>query len=412
MVSLKSFKLINEAERDEGTSNRDHQNWPNTANNNSNRNYLSTFSPAQAIDNNKNTQQRSKNHVPIGNEPLNDSAQNNNIMPQNINQHSKGCDNEDDEEEQVDANNEMASEQKHEQQHKTMKPSNQLSSEPSGSIVKVSIPSKSNAVYNKQASGPESLSSSDVGGAKVSPSSSSISIVVVRHGSDTANNARQTAATTSSDDDYTESSNQSFGELEDTEFQSTQVNHRTVELGATTIADTFYDSTGDSTVTHNGIRMFPQASVKEAEPRLPGIDDPRLAITCGAEHFEIVWSNLRYRIEPKWYKKINFIDRVFTHFMPGQTIDNHSSATSTASSSAGMNDNQHQMHTSANADSHLHSNLNPKQKSSLDPIEIFANLNGTIKSGQMTAVLGPSGKYQGVCAQFPCCESEFWVTLC
>lgn len=107
------------------------------------------------------------------------------------------------------------------------------------------------------------------------------------------------------------------------------------------------------------------------------------------DHFEIVWSNLSYKIEPKWYKKINFFDRALSHLMPGQTIDNHSSATSTASSSAGMNDNQHQMHSStAYTDAHL---AQAKPKSALDPIEIFTNLNGTIKSGQMTAVLGPSG---------------------
>lgn len=93
-----------------------------------------------------------------------------------------------------------------------------------------------------------------------------------------------------------------------------------------------------------------------------------------SDHFEIVWSNLSYKIQPKWYKKFNYIDRVLTHFMPGQTVDNHSSGTSTASSSTATND----------APDH-------GQKHSY-PIEIFTDLNGTIKSGQMTAVLGPSGK--------------------
>lgn len=115
-------------------------------------------------------------------------------------------------------------------------------------------------------------------------------------------------------------------------------------------------------------------------------------LTISEEHFEIIWSNLSYKIEPKWYKKINFIDRLFNHLMPGQTMDNHSSATSTASSSAGMNDNQHQMHTSANADRQLQQQLNLQQRLPLEHIQIFKNLNGTIKSGQMTAVLGPSGK--------------------
>lgn len=92
-----------------------------------------------------------------------------------------------------------------------------------------------------------------------------------------------------------------------------------------------------------------------------------------SDHFEIVWSNLSYKIQPKWYKKFNYIDRVFTQFMPGQTVDNHSSGNSTASSSTATND----------AADHSQKHY---------PIEIFTDLNGTIKSGQMTAVLGPSGK--------------------
>lgn len=128
--------------------------------------------------------------------------------------------------------------------------------------------------------------------------------------------------------------------------------------------------------------------------QLPEMNDSRLSVVTDGQHFEIVWSNLSYKIEPKWYKKINFLDKIFSHILPGQTVDTHSSATSTASSSVGINDNQQQIHnSSANAtDTQLNSNLNDKQKSSLDPIEIFTNLNGTIKSGQMTAVLGPSGK--------------------
>lgn len=115
------------------------------------------------------------------------------------------------------------------------------------------------------------------------------------------------------------------------------------------------------------------------EANIPTSDSRTLSVVTEGEHFEIVWSNLSYKIEPKWYKKINFLDQMF------QTIDGHSSASSTASSSAGMNDNQHQMHATAQAEA-----IRPK--TSLDPIEIFTNLNGTIKSGQMTAILGPSGK--------------------
>lgn len=115
-------------------------------------------------------------------------------------------------------------------------------------------------------------------------------------------------------------------------------------------------------------------------------------IISDSRHFEIIWSNLSYRIEPKWYKKIDFLDRLFSHFIPASTIDNHSSATSTVSSSAGMNDDQHQMHaaTSTNCADSISNGIKPKAAN--EAIEIFTNLNGTIKSGQLTAILGPSGK--------------------
>lgn len=111
------------------------------------------------------------------------------------------------------------------------------------------------------------------------------------------------------------------------------------------------------------------------------------------DHFEIVWSNLSYRILPKWYKKINFIANALSYFETSHSIDTNSSAVSTASSSAGMNDNQHQMHNaSVNGPQQPIHPSSCRQKSSQDPIEIFTNLNGTIRSGQMTAVLGPSGE--------------------
>jgi ABC-type multidrug transport system fused ATPase/permease subunit len=185
--------------------------------------------------------------------------------------------------------------------------------------------------------------------------------------------------------------------------------------------------------------QFPAAAAVAACPLQPppaatppisssDTEESRLSISTESEHFEIVWSNLSYRIEPKWYKKFNYIDRIFSHFAPDQTVDQHSSAISTASSSANMNDDQHQMHYApppsplpAKAGGGLAASAGPptaapslllpaaastttpsaaappsseanSTRSSLEPIEIFTNLNGTIKSGQMTAVLGPSGE--------------------
>lgn len=244
----------------------------------------------------------------------------------------------------------------------------------------------------------------DADGKTVSPSTSSISIVVVNH-----DNPASTRNTTS-DDDFTqdESSSHSTGDLEDTEgANNMKINGAiptkpTGQLGGGSYYNGTAENVGSGLLSADNLRLYTEA-MKGNESRLPANTDPAMAIAINGQHFEIVWSNLSYRIEPKWYKKINFLDRIFSHFMPGQTIDNHSSATSTASSSAGMNDNQHQMHTSTNADSHLNSNLSAKQKSALDPIEIFTNLNGTIKSGQMTAVLGPSGKYHYT-KEVPCFE--------
>lgn len=226
-----------------------------------------------------------------------------------------------------------------------------------------------------------------------SSSSSSISIVVVQHNN--LSDQKQSA----SDSDYAQdvSSNQSLDDLDeadDSNQRQSGIPSPIIRVPVTT--DESYYTVGVSKDVFGGnMHMYQKVvgSKGNGSGLGNGLMDSRFSTTLGSEHFEIVWSNLSYRIEPKWYKKINFLDRVFSHFLPGQTIDNHSSATSTASSSAGMNDNQHQMHTSANADSHLHNTLNLRQKSSLDPLEIFTNLNGTIKSGQMTAVLGPSGKY-------------------
>lgn len=144
-------------------------------------------------------------------------------------------------------------------------------------------------------------------------------------------------------------------------------------------------------------------------------EESRLSIQTESEHFEIVWSNLSYRIEPKWYKKFNYIDRIFSHFASDQTIDAHSSATSTASSGSNMQD-EHAQRADQMSGPNSMGPLGPeaplaqeanssgssttascatsaKKSPGPEPIEIFTNLNGTIKSGQMTAVLGPSGEF-------------------
>ena len=224
-------------------------------------------------------------------------------------------------------------------------------------------------------------------------SSSSISIVVVRH--DRHNQARL-AHIESSSADFTHDESSVNNSLTDSVdgsqnlrtnmkiSDSTPVTQSLMQTAVNGSNDKFMDS---NEVFRSNLIAY-AAPIKRTGRDPSDMDESRLSVNTESEHFEIVWSNLSYRIKPKWYKKFNVIDRVFSHFMPGQTVDNHSSATSTASSSAGMNDNQHQMHSSANTEAQT----NVKTKSPLDPVEIFSNLNGTIKSGQMTAVLGPSGK--------------------
>lgn len=249
-------------------------------------------------------------------------------------------------------------------------------------VVSVTLPSNSSTTINNQSA------------ISPTPSSSSISIVVVQH--DNNHLPSKIESSSSVDEDYTHDESSTNQSLDETSVggelnTSLQLNSGQAIQGARESlierADT--NLVDPSKVYRDNLFVY-SAPLKGQPDQSPDMAESRLSVTTESEHFEIVWSNLSYRIEPKWHKKFNFIDRIFTHFMSGQTVDNHSSATSTASSSAGMNDNQHQMHTSTNADSHLNNNI--KQKSSPDPIEIFTNLNGTIKSGQMTAVLGPSGK--------------------
>lgn len=374
MVSLKSFKLINEGERDEASSSdwRDNTNQHRPASENYQPSFRSKASEgSKANDINKQQDANSRQHLEA--------------MSANINLS----------EDSTTSKHEALSSNKM-IQTPIMPPLNadelqiddrKLMSNARGNskaIVKVSL-------SDRQAANKENESDEQ----SVSPSTSSISIVVVNH--DIQGGTRNAT----SDEDFTQdgSSNHSIDDLEDHEDNSSPKINRSIlvkpvdgQLGDGSYFDSATGNAIDSgLLSPENLQLYTEA-IKGNESRLPASADSRMAIPMNGEHFEIVWSNLSYKIEPKWYKKINFLDRIFSHFLPGQTIDNHSSATSTASSSAGMNDNQHQMHTSTNADSHLNSSLSAKQKSALDSIEIFTNLNGTIKSGQMTAVLGPSGK--------------------
>lgn len=365
MVSLKSFKLINEGERDEASSSNSH--WQESINQNR-PSFSTTTSEGTEVNIKQYAINQQSSDIMSNISSREDSIENKNKKP--IMSRDTG-------EAHIDGSKQM---------------SNTRASKKS--IVKVSLPDRTTNNVDTNSTIRQDNESDDQ---TVSPSTSSISIVVVNHDIQVSNRTH-----TTSDEEFTQdgSSNQSIDDLDDNEDQT---NHSKINRSSEKPVEQlgrrnyFNSSATENSINHSGLlnpenlQLYAE-TMKGNESRLPANNEPGMAIAMNGEHFEIVWSNLSYRIEPKWYKKINFLDRIFSHFLPGQTIDNHSSATSTASSSAGMNDNQHQMHTSTNADSHLNSSLSPKQKSALDSIEIFTNLNGTIKSGQMTAVLGPSGK--------------------
>lgn len=371
MVSLKSFKLINEGERDEASSSdlRDNINQHRSASVNYQPSFRSKAADgSKANDINKQQDANSRQHVEAMSANINlseDTA----TVKHGVPSGNKMI--------QAPVMTPLNADEMHINDRKLMP----NASENSKAIVKVS-PSDRQAANKENESGEQS----------VSPSTSSISIVVVNH--DIQGGTRNAT----SDEEFTQdgSSNHSIDDLEDHEDNNSSKINRSI-LVKPVDGSYFGSATGNAIdsglLSPENLQLYTEA-IKGNESRLPASTDARMAIPINGEHFEIVWSNLSYKIEPKWYKKINFLDRIFSHFLPGQTIDSHSSATSTASSSAGMNDNQHQMHTSTNADGHLNSGLNAKQKSAVDSIEIFTNLNGTIKSGQMTAVLGPSGRYQ------------------
>ncbi|KAG9509264.1 ATP-binding cassette sub-family G member 1, partial [Fragariocoptes setiger] len=85
--------------------------------------------------------------------------------------------------------------------------------------------------------------------------------------------------------------------------------------------------------------------------------------TTNGGHFEIRWSNLNYQVEPKWYAKL-------TGGSSNNTTTQQSSISNTTFSA------QHNKQQQA-------TNSNNKL--------ILNNLNGSVKSGQVTAILGPSG---------------------
>jgi len=82
-------------------------------------------------------------------------------------------------------------------------------------------------------------------------------------------------------------------------------------------------------------------------------------------HFEVRWSNLTYKVEPKWYHRLQL---------------NSSAGGGSYASSSGSSTSSTITASSARA-----TRQEPVKKS------ILCNLNGSVKSGQVTAVLGPSG---------------------
>lgn len=82
---------------------------------------------------------------------------------------------------------------------------------------------------------------------------------------------------------------------------------------------------------------------------------PAPSLSADGSHFEIRWNNLTYEVEPKWYQQ--------------KLWSSSSSSSQAQSSSSGK----------------LHSS-GPVRKT-----KILNNLNGSVKSGQVTAILGPSG---------------------
>lgn len=87
------------------------------------------------------------------------------------------------------------------------------------------------------------------------------------------------------------------------------------------------------------------------------------------EHFEIRWNNLTYQVEPKWYQQ-NW----------GSILSsNPSIVPATASAETGLE--------TPRKSSGLASSAARKKKTTT----ILNGLNGSVKSGQVTAILGPSG---------------------
>lgn len=112
------------------------------------------------------------------------------------------------------------------------------------------------------------------------------------------------------------------------------------------------DLTGVSNNNNNNEIKAPLEHLGDFYDKLPA-KSPSSPSSMGS-HFEIRWNNLTYEVEPKWYQ---------------QKLWSRSDSTQAQSSSSGR----------------LHSS-GPIRKT-----KILNNLNGSVKSGQVTAILGPSG---------------------
>lgn len=95
---------------------------------------------------------------------------------------------------------------------------------------------------------------------------------------------------------------------------------------------------------------FNQPATIENKPRATTLE---VKNPPASDHFEIRWNNLTYQVEPKWYQR----------------------KLGALSSSSYSSSNQNQ----------------PASRSQSRKTNILNSLHGSVKSGQVTAILGPSG---------------------
>lgn len=197
----------------------------------------------------------------------------------------------------------------------------------------------------------------------------------------------------------------------------------------------------------NSISKKSKMDIHNAFPLANFVDPPEMCdedqMFAAFNHFQIIWSDLSYKIEPKWYKKYNFLNRLLGGCSSSSSSNSSQQASSSANSTvssdtaeptaAFIQEHANMLRESCSvissvslvsepdvAHSSIKTHLGPlagtsgagtlattatttttnNQTNDSKTIEIFSNLNGTIKSGQLTAILGPSGKFQYIYTNF------------